>query len=215
MIDLSHIYHSNMQTYNSSWHTKFTLKKMASISRLGRNTKKIIMGSHTGTHIDAPEHFLKNGKTIDKISLKNLVGKAEIIKFLNYPKNYEINISDLKQKIKYKNIKKIIFHFGWDKFYGTNKFYKNHPFLSIDACKWLVKNKYHLIGMDSPQIEDSRIKIGSKYDGQNHKILLKSDIVLVEYLKNLKKIKSKKFYLVVAPLNIKNSDGSPARCFAI
>jgi kynurenine formamidase len=69
--------------------------------------------------------------------------------------------------------------------------------------------------MDTPQIEDSRIKNLSKFDGQNHKILLRSNIILLEYLKNLDKIKSKKFQLIVAPLNIKGSDGSPARCFAI
>ena len=215
MIDLSHLYHSKMQTYHSKWHVKFKLLKLASIKKAGRETKKIILGSHCGTHVDAPRHFLKNGKTIDKLKVTNLVGMAEIIEFKNLPKNYEITQEDLIKKIKYKNLKKIIFHFGWDKFYGKKIFYKDHPFLSIKACKWIVKNKYHLIGMDTPQIEDSRIKSLSKFDGQNHKILLRSNIILLEYLKNLDKIKSKKFHLIVAPLNIKGSDGSPARCFAI
>jgi arylformamidase len=214
IIDLSHIYHAKMQTY-SKWHSKFKLLKLASIKKQGRETKKIIMGSHCGTHIDAPRHFLPSGKTIEKINVNNLIGLAEIIKFKNMPKNYEISCEDLINKIKFKNLKKIIFNFGWDKFYGKKKFYKDHPFLSLKACEWLVANKYHLIGMDSAQIEDCRIKSKTKFDGQNHKILLKSGIILLEYLKNLDKIKKKKFKLLVAPLNLKGSDGSPARCFAI
>lgn len=215
MIDLSHLYHAEMQTYGSKWHVKFQLFKLASIPKEGRETKKIVIGSHCGTHIDAPRHFIKNGKTIDKLNFRKFIGMAEIVEFKNLPKNYEITKSDLIKKIKHKFLKKIIFNFGWDKFYGKKKFYKDHPFLSIEACKWIVKNKYHLIGMDSPQIEDSRIQMHTRFDGQNHKILLKSGIILLEYLKNLDKIKSKKFKLIVAPLNIKGSDGSPARCFAI
>jgi len=215
MIDLSHKFYNGMQTYNSSWHIKYKLSKLGSFNEVGRETKKIVMGSHCGTHIDAPRHFLKNGKTIENINIKKFYGAAEIVKFTNLKKNYKIEVNDLKKKIKYKNIKKIIFNFGWSKYYGKLKFYKDHPYLSIDACKWLVKKNYHLIGMDSPQIEDTRIKLGSIQDGQNHKILLSANIVLLEYLTNLEKIKKKKIKLIVAPLNLSGSDGAPARCFAI
>ena len=215
MIDISHPYKTNMQTHPSKRHCKYQIKKLSEIKDVGRETRKIIMGSHCGTHIDAPLHFIKNGKSVEKINHKIFFGKAEIIKFLNKRNNYEITINDLKTKIKYPRIKKLIFQFGWDKFFGKKKFYKDHPYLSKKACIWLVKRGYHLIGMDSPQIEDSRVNLGSCRDGQNHKILLSKNVLLVEYLANLSKVKKNKVTLVVAPLKLVGSDGSPARCFII
>mgnify|MGYP003706085557 FL=1 len=215
MIDLSHKFKNGMQTYNSPWHTKYQMLNLGKIGKIGRETKKIILGSHCGTHIDAPRHFIKKGKTVENIITRYLYGDAELIKFVNKKDNYKIELKELKEKIKFPKLKKIIFQFGWDKYYGKPKFYKDHPYFSIAVCKWLVKKKYHLIGMDSPQIEDSRIKIGSMQDGQNHKILLGSNIILLEYLTNLSKIKKNKFKIIVAPLNLAGSDGAPARCFCL
>jgi kynurenine formamidase len=100
MIDLSHKFYNGMQTYNSSWHVKYELSKLGSFNKVGRETKKIVMGSHCGTHIDAPRHFVKNGKTIENINIKKFYGEAEILKFTNLKQNYKIEVKDLKKKIK-------------------------------------------------------------------------------------------------------------------
>jgi len=71
-----------------------------------------------------------------------------------------------------------------------------------------------LIGLDCPQPDNPLNSFGSKNDAENHKILLKNNIIILEYLINLKKIKKKKFELFVCPLKIKNGDGAPSRCFA-
>ena len=77
------------------------------------------------------------------------------------------------------------------------------------------KKKIKLAGFDSPQPDNPKNSFTKYKDGENHKILLENDILIMEYLTNLKKIKKKHFYFIGAPLNIQYSDGSPARCLGI
>ncbi len=215
MIDLTHDVENNMQTFPKHWHIKTRITQLGTINKEHRETKKIEMSSHAGTHVDAPLHFIKNGKTIDKINIKLLYGDALLIDFSKLKFFHEISLEQIKKKIK-KPPLRLVLRFDWDiKAYKTKKFYSHHPYLSPEVCRWLVKGGCKLLGMDTPQIDNPNIKIKSKFDAQNHKILLGKNVLLVEYLKNLRKIKKKKFKLIVAPLKIKNSDGAPARCFAI
>ena len=122
-------------------------------------------------------------------------------------------------KLKLHNIKVedkiLIFRFDWtDKYYESKIFYTDHPYLSSEVCRWIVKNKIRFIGMDTPQPDNPNDK-NIMHDGINHKILLSNNILIVEYLTNLKKIKKNSFLFSGAPLNIKNSDGSPLRAIGI
>ena len=77
---------------------------------------------------------------------------------------------------------------------------------------WL---KIKLIALDCPQPDNPKNSKGSPCDAENHKVFLGKNIIIVEYLINLRKIKKDYFNLFVCPLKIDNGDGSPARCFAI
>ena len=179
------------------------------------------MGSHLGTHLDAPRHFIKNGRTVEQIPLSTLVGKSLLLNFSKLNNSTEISKELLKKKIfeivKTEEIPKILtLRFDWtDKYYKTKKFYTKHPFLSSEACEWLVKKKINTLAMDTPQPDNPKNCMGTINDAINHKILLKKNITIVEYLTNLKKIKSNIFTIVISPLKIKGLDGCPIRCFAI
>ena len=214
-IDLSLTYKTGMQFYNSGLHPKVKITQIGFIKKHKRETRKIEFGTHSGTHIDAPRHFLGGNKSVDNIPLSSLVGEAHILNFSKAKKKVEICIKDVIDILPKKKFPKmIIFRFDWtDRYYGKKNFYFDHPFLSDKLCKWFVKKKIKLLGFDTPQPDNPK-DTHSHRDGINHKILLAKNVVIVEYLTNLSKIKKKKFNFFCCPLKIKDGDGSPARCFA-
>lgn len=215
IIDLSLTYKKGMQTYHKKYHKKFILRRTAEFNNTKRRVSEIRMGTHTGTHLDAPSHFLKNGKNIEKLETEHFYGEAEILDFSKYKKKTKIELSDVLKKIKYPDLKILIFRFDWtDRFYGKNNFYYEHPYLSEKICKWMVKKGYKLLGLDSPQ-PDNPMNTNKKLDGINHKILLKNNIFIVEYLTNLKKVNSKKILFCSFPIKIQGADGAPCRSVAI
>lgn len=216
IIDLSLQIRTGMQKYSNK-HPKVMITKTATHKKDKREITKIIIGSHSGTHVDAPRHFCKNKSTIDKFPAKHFVGNAIILNFSYKKKRSQISLNEIKNELKNFKIqdKILIFRFDWtDKYYEKKNFYIDHPYLSSEACKWIVKSKVRFIGMDTPQPDNPNDK-NFAHDGINHKILLSNNILIVEYLTNLKKIKKKNFLFCGAPLNIKRSDGSPLRAVGI
>lgn len=205
-----------MLTFSAAWHPKVSIEQMGRIESVGRETRKISFGTHTGTHMDAPLHFVKGGKAIDEISIKDLIGDVSIIDFSHLKDNGCVTEKMLKN---IKVTEKTIFKFGWGKYWGKKKFYKGWPFFSKEAAEYLIKKGVKMAAMDTPSPDDSRIKLsgknlGSEKDSPIHKIFLRSGVILVEYLANLDKIKDcQGWIIVVAPLKIKGADGSPIRAF--
>lgn len=198
------------------WHPPFLIKKAGRLEVEGRESKQISFGSHTGTHIDAPRHFVKNGKTIPDIPLDRLVGEVSIVDFTNL-KNNECITKEMLKKIRI--TKKMMFKFGWGKYWNKKRFYSGYPFFAKEAAEYLIDQNVELIAMDSPSPDDSRIKLsketrGTKADSPIHKIFLRAGIVLVEYVANLDKVKNYNSWMIAAnPLKIKDADGSPARVY--
>lgn len=216
IVDLSLMFKNGMQTYHRNYHPKFKKIKSASHKTHKREVSIIQIGSHLGTHIDAPRHFIRKGKTIDQFDISHFCGKALLVDFSKKLKKTSVSISDFKRKVKKFTEKIVIFRFDWtDKYYGKSNFFYDHPYLDPDLCKWLVKKGVKLVGFDSPQPDNPKNSFTKYKDGENHKIFLENDVLIIEYLTNLKKIKLKSFYFIGAPLNIRHSDGSPARCIGI
>jgi arylformamidase len=209
IIDLTYEIEEGMTTFAAHWHPLVSIKQMGRLGFEGRETREISLGTHTGTHIDSPLHFISGGKTINNISLEQLVGDITIIDFSYLSKNEVVT----KTMLENQNIsKKILFKFGWGKNWGTKEFYKDYPFFSKEAAMFLVSKNVELLAYDTPSPDDSRIELGSFEDSQIHKIFLKNGIVLVEYAANLDAIQDMSNWKIFAlPLKIKGSDGSPAR----
>jgi arylformamidase len=213
IIDLSYEINENMLTFSAPWHPKVEISQLGKISEVGRETRKLTLGSHTGTHVDAPLHFIKNGNSIDSIPLSALLGPVTIINFTHLSENECVTVEMLT---KIKVTKRIIFNFGWGKYWATDKFYKNYPFFSAEAVQYLISKKVKLIGLDTPSPDDGRIDIkgvlNTPKDSPMHKLFLLNKVILVEYLANLDTIKdTKNWNICVMPLKIKGGDGSPAR----
>ena len=181
------------------------------ISRDGYNLELLFMSSHTGTHIDAPFHFVKNGKKIHEIPPERLVNEAILIKIRKKPNEAILKTDIQKFEKKFGAIQvgeTVIFWTGWQKNLEKDIYFTKNPGLSISAAKYLVSKKINLVGIDSPSIDlgkDSKFSV--------HHILAKNNILIVENLSNLDKIKPMKFHLITVPLKLKNATGSPIRAF--
>ncbi len=178
----------------------------------GYNLEVLFLSSHTGTHMDAPHHFLEKGAKIHEISLKKLVSEAALIQCR---KNGGQSITKIdiqkfeKNHGKIENFSSVIFYTGWQKNLQKKYYFTKNPGLSVSAAKYLTSKKISLVGIDSPSID-----LGKDPKFSVHKIFAKKAILIVENLANLDKIKSPTFHLVVLPLKLKNATGSPVRAIA-
>ena len=178
----------------------------------GYNLELLFLSSHTGTHIDAPHHFLEKGGKIHEISLEKLVSEAVLIKSKKNS-GESITKTDIqkfeKNHGKIENFSSVIFYTGWQKNLQKKYYFTKNPGLSVSAAKYLASKKISLVGIDSPSID---VGVDSKFSV--HQIFAKKGMLIVENLTNLNKIKSSKFHLVVLPLKLKNATGSPVRAIA-
>jgi len=210
-IDLTLTISENLPTFPGSPKPKFI--PWEKIIPDGYNLELLFLSSHTGTHMDAPFHFLEKGKTIDKIPTSRLASDAILIK-LKKGSDQVISKKDIisfeSKNGKIPNHSTIVFHTGWSKNLSKKSYFEKNPGLSIDAAKYLASKKINLVGIDSPSID-----LGTDSKFSVHHILSKNNILIVENLTNLEKIKNSKFKLVVLPLKLKNATGSPVRAIAI
>ncbi|HJP17165.1 MAG: cyclase [Gammaproteobacteria bacterium] len=208
-IDLTYPIEEGMTTFAAPWHPEVSIRQLGRLNIEGRETREVCLGTHTGTHADAPRHFIKDRPTIDQIPLEKLIGKVTIIDFSNLNEDEAITEKMLAQV---QISKKMVFKFGWGEYWGNRKFYKGYPYFTNSAAKYLVSKGIELIGLDSPSPDDSRNKLTGNSDSPVHKIFLENGIVLVEYLANLDKVEDYKGWnIIVMPLKIKDGDGAPVR----
>ncbi|MBN1577308.1 MAG: cyclase family protein [Chitinispirillaceae bacterium] len=215
IVDLTYPIHEGMTTYPKPWHPWVEITQLGRHGIENRETRKLVLGTHTGTHCDAPRHFIPEGKTLDQCNLNAFIGPASLVDFTGCSPHQQIGEEDLKRAIGERPVERVVLHFGWQRYWGSMNFYKNHPYLSLQAAEWLVKQGVVLVGMDTPMPDNPDPGNDSGIDSPIHKLFLSNDIVLVEYLCGLHEIGAQDFELVALPLKVKNSDGCPARCVAI
>ena len=179
----------------------------------GYNLELIFLSSHSGTHVDAPYHFIDKGFTIDRIPLRRLVSEAILCR-LKKGSDESITKKDILEfEAKYGKIKSgdsLIFETGWYHNLAQKDYFTKNPGLSENAAKYLAQRKVGLVGIDSPNIDPGK---DSKFS--SHHILLKKGILILENLCNLEKIKKNRFKLIVLPLKLKGATGSPVRAIAL
>lgn len=178
----------------------------------GYNLELLFLSSHTGTHLDAPYHFVKNGLKIHQIPLVRLFGKAILIK-LKKSKNTPITKSDItsfeKKNGKIPNLSSVFFFTDWQKNLKKNNYFTENPGLDASSAKYLASKKINLVGIDSPSID-----LGKDESFSVHHILSKNNILIVENLANMNKIRSLEFNFTILPLKLKDATGSPVRAVA-
>lgn len=208
IIDLSMSLDNDCQTCNVPWHTKVSIERLGTIEEVGRNTSRFVLGSHSATHMDAPGHFFDEGKGIDQVDLTCCIGEITCVDMRHKKAGDVVRRSDV-EKIAVTD--RMLFVFGWDRWWKTSDYYKETPYFEAEAMEYLVNQGMKFIAMDTPT-PDTTSAIGKKDDSPMHKLLLSKGIIIVEYLTNTSEIDfTKKHEIIALPLKIKGADGSPAR----
>ncbi|MFQ5440608.1 MAG: cyclase family protein, partial [Nitrosopumilaceae archaeon] len=195
------------------------------------SAKKFSAPEHGGTHMDAPIHFAKDGKTIEQIPLEKLIGPAIVIDVsesaLQNP-DYQISIDDFTNWESahglIPNNVIVLLYTGYGKYWpdrlkylGTDKMgkealtYLHFPGLHPDAADWLVKNrKINAIGLDTQSID-----YGQSQYFKTHRILCSMNLPFFENIANLDKLPLLNFTVIALPMKIKGGSGAPLRLIAI
>ena len=171
------------------------------------NVSRVDMGVHTGTHVDAPFHFLQDGITVDQIDLSLLTGRAYV---LHLPDVDVITAPVLENAQIPPRTRRVLFKTrnseSWAK--EDQDFNADFVGLSEDGADYLVKRGVKLVGMDYLSVAPY------KKSRPTHESLLKAGVVIVEGL-DLSEVSQGRYTLYCLPLKIANSDGAPARAILI
>ena len=159
------------------------------------NLTGLSMCAHNGTHIDAPYHFYKDGKTVDQLDLNRMIGKCYVT-FAEGAVTEELarEILEKAKNIDSEASKRILI--GGD------------TFVTLEAAKVFAKEKILLIGNESQTVGPMEAP------AQIHYILLKEEIVLLEGIR-LNGVEEGVYWLNAAPINLGGADGAPCRAILI
>lgn len=215
IIDLSLTLREGMMTFPVHWHPSVEITQLGRFEVEGRETRKITMGTHTGTHVDAPRHFIPGGATIENEDLGKYYGPACVLDFSDLSDKTEISLDMLKARLPLDHPNRLLFRFDWDLRLNNREYYSHHPFLSEEAADFLVTIGVVLVGFDSPMPDNPLNGSGSERDSPNHTIFLSNGVVILEYLTNLRELGKHWFTLSALPLKIQQGDGAPVRAVAI
>jgi arylformamidase len=167
------------------------------------NVSFLHFGAHTGTHVDAPAHFIEGARKIDALSLDALIGPARVIRV---PDDFAEIGPDFLAECDFDHVERVLFHTRNSSFWSES-FRKDFTHLLPEAAQILVDRGVKLVGTDYLSIE----KFHSGHH-RTHLTLLSSNVVIVEGL-NLSEIAAGDYELICLPLKIADGagDGAPAR----
>jgi len=157
------------------------------------------LGSHTGTHIDAPMHMLEQGKPLSSFPLETFFGKGVCIDV-----STEYTVEAVK-KIEVAKGDIVLLYTGWEKQIGRPEYYEKFPPIPEAVCAHLISKKIKMVGTDSPSADDVPFT--------SHKLLLQHDILIIESLLHIEELVGKQFEVFAFPLHVE-IDGSPIRVIA-
>ncbi|MCF0143869.1 MAG: cyclase family protein [Firmicutes bacterium] len=177
------------------------------------------LNSHTGTHIDAPYHFLPEGKKITDFAADKFTGKGITLDLRGKGENEAITVDDIEKALEKSGGKAdaglsenciVVLATGWYEYFGTDK-YLRHPYISREAAEYLVEKGVSIVAVDFLNVDST---IDEEWNA--HPVLLGNDTLIVENLNNTGELDfGKEYTFSFQPLKITGSDGSPIRAIAI
>lgn len=179
------------------------------VANMGYNITQLIFSSHLGTHLDAPFHFFDDGRTVENLDVRRGFGPAWVLDFTHKGAKGEITPADLEpHAAKITPGSRLIFRTGWDKQFPQAHYFSDQPYLGPAACTWLVERQVATVALDMPTIYPA------DYITVHH-LLLRPEVLVIEGLTGLERLRGEQVLLCALPLRIRGRDGSPCRAMAI
>lgn len=186
------------------------MTRVATIQEHQKNVTAISLGSHTGTHIDAPNHFIADGLSIDKYDLNKLMGRALVIDVRGKKARELITWEDMKRwEEEMKDGVIVLICTGWSQYWGKDH-YEEHPFIDLNAAKKLMETGVRVVGCDTLSPDDM-----CSPTSEVHKVILGAGGAIAENLRGIEEVLELEDPVVsLLPLKLDDCDGSPIRAIA-
>ncbi len=173
------------------------------------NVSELRIGTHTGTHVDPPVHFIEGADGIDRVPLEQLYGEAVVAELPEA--NGPITVRDLDELRVPEGTTRLLVKTSNSKIWDQDRpsFPDHYACLTVDAAEWVVKRGIRVVGVDFLSVEEK----GSE-GHPVHKTLLSNGISIIEGL-DLREAPTGPCTLLCFPLKVLNGDGGPARAALI
>lgn len=177
----------------------------------GYRVTELHLGSHSGTHIDAPCHTESDGRTLDSFPVETFVFDALLVDCQEKSTRERIERADLPKPT---DNDLLVFHTGWDAHWGTETYF-DHPYLTDETARWCADHNYH-VAIDALNVDPTPTENATNDEPEGipaHHELLGTNHLIVENLTNLDGL-PERFTLSAFPLSIESADGAPVRAVA-
>ncbi|MDW8215647.1 MAG: cyclase family protein [Roseiflexaceae bacterium] len=166
------------------------------------------LGSHSGTHVDAPLHYFADGRGIGAFPLERFIAPGMVVDARGYADDAPIDAEVLTGYDLHPGMI-VVIRTGWEAFWQDARYFR-HPCLSADLARALVERRISLVAVDALNV-DSTMSGGEAV----HAILLGADVLIAENLCNLDTLQCGQTYMfAILPLALDAVDGAPARALA-
>ena len=151
-VDLSHPLTNGQPSYPGDPPIELTEYKTEATG--GCNLTRIALGSHHGTHLDAPYHFISDGPRLDQIPLERFHGPAELVDLAPggaLQPNTRLTLEMFTEHADaFRPQSRVIYRTGWSRMFGKPEFFTDLPSLTVEAARWIAQRQIGLLGMDVP-----------------------------------------------------------------
>ena len=214
IVDLSHVIEDGMTTYPGLpaphicdfWTREGSAANYddGSSFQIGR----IDMVANTGTYLDSPFHRYAEGRDLADLRLSSLADLPAIVVRQPWEDGIAVDAPafqglDLRGKA-------VLIRTGWDRHWRTERYGENHPFLTAAAAGWLIENGAALVGIDSNNIDDTRVRARPV-----HSRLLGADIPICEHMTGLGQLPDQGFRFSAVPPKVRGMGTFPVRAYAV
>ena len=214
IVDLSHVIEHGMTTYPGLpgphicdfWERESTVGNYddGSTFQIGR----IDMVANTGTYVDSPFHRYAVGKDLADLPLPSLADLPGIVVRQPWENDIAVDVTafeglDVAGKA-------VLVHTGWDRHWRTDRYGEGHPFVTSAAADWLVEQGAALVGIDSNNIDDTRVRARPV-----HTKLLAAEIPICEHMTGLGQLPNEGFRFSAVPPKVRGMGTFPVRAYAV
>jgi arylformamidase len=165
------------------------------------NVSRLILGTHTGTHVDAPKHFIDDGLTVDALSLDLLIGRARVVEI---SKRGGIGAEELAEAGLREDLR-VLLKTSNSALWNDTGFHQEYTYVTEEGARYLVEQGVKVIGVDYLSVEQYK-----KAGAPAHRALLSQGVVIIEGL-NLSEAEPGMYEMYCLPLRVAGGDGAPAR----
>lgn len=214
IIDLSHVITDGMVTYKGlpGPHICDFISREQSAANYDDGSTfqigRIDMVANTGTYVDVPSHRFADGKDLSEMGVEAFANIPGIVVRKPFESGLAVD-ADAFEGLEVE-AKAVLVATGWDRNWGSEAYYSDHSFLTPEAAEYLIANGAALVGIDSHNIDDTRVRTRPV-----HAALLGAGIPICEHMTNLGALPDGWFRFAAAPPKVKGMGTFPVRAYAV